>query len=71
MDRKELIRWLSGILARGLAWFFAVKLGIEASQAGTWAESAAEAIGSLVLVGVSIYTSISGRRKLLGRGASS
>lgn len=65
MDKKQLIRWLVPIIARGLAWFFAVKLGLEAAQAEGEAAAAAEAIAALALVAISIYTSIKGRKKLL------
>ncbi|KPK82785.1 MAG: hypothetical protein AMJ81_09240 [Phycisphaerae bacterium SM23_33] len=67
MDKKQLIRWLIPIIARGLAWFFAMKLGLEATQAQNQATAAAEALGALALVGISIYTSVKGRRKLLAQ----
>lgn len=65
MDRKQVLGWLAGIVARGLAWVFAGKLGIDAAQADTWGAAAGEAVASLVLIGVSVYTSVKGRRKLL------
>ena len=67
MDKKQLIRWLIPVIARGLAWVFAAKLGLEAAQAQNEATAAAEALGALVLVGVSVYTSVQGRKKLLGQ----
>jgi hypothetical protein len=66
MTKKEIImQWLVPVVVRGLAWFFAVKLGIEAAKAETLAGSAGQAIGALALVGVSVYTSLKGRDKLL------
>jgi len=68
MDRKQLIKWLIPILARGLAWILAAKLGIEAADAQSQAATAAEALGALVLVGLSVWTSIRGRQKLQAAG---
>ncbi len=64
-DKQQLTKWLAGILARGIAWFFAVKLGLAASQASTNAQTAAEALASLALVAVSVWSSLRGRKKLL------
>ncbi len=65
MDRKQLIKWLAGIVARGLAWFFAVKLGMASAEAQSNATMAAEATASLALLTIAIYTSVKGRKKLL------
>lgn len=70
MDKKQLIRWFVPIVARGLAWFLAVKLGLEAAQADSEALAAAEALGALALVAVSVYTSVKGRKKLLSQRTS-
>ena len=67
MDKKALIGWLVGIAARGLAWVFAAKLGLDAAEARSEAAAAAEAVGSLVLVAVSVYSSVTGRRRLLAQ----
>ena len=67
MNHKQLIKWLIPIVARGIAWVLAAKLGLDAAQAKADATTAAEAIGALLLVGLSIYTSIRGRQKLLAR----
>ncbi len=64
-DKKQLTQWLAGILARGLAWFFAVKLGLAAAEASTTAQTAAEAIASLGLLAVSVWSSLRGRKKLI------
>ena len=65
MNKTQLLKWLVPIVARGLAWIFAVKLGMAAAEADTAAVASAEALGALVLVGVSVYTSVKGRKKLL------
>lgn len=70
MDKKQLMKWLGGIAGRGIAWFFAVKLGVEASQASSWGAAAGQAIGSLILVGLSVYSSVKGRKKLLAAAPS-
>ncbi len=67
MDHKQLIKWLVPVIARGIAWVLAAKLGLDAAQARTDAATAAEALGALLLVGLSIYTSIRGRQKLLAQ----
>jgi len=67
VDHKQLIKWLVPVIARGIAWVLAAKLGLDAAQARTDAATAAEALGALLLVGLSIYTSIRGRQKLLAQ----
>lgn len=67
MTRKELIKWLTGILARGLAWFFAVKLGLAAAEAHSAAQSAAEALAAVALAAISIQSSIKSRKTLLNQ----
>ena len=71
MDRKELIKWLVGIVARGIAWFLAVKLGMDAAESSEAGTAIAQALGSLALVGISIYTSVKGRKALAERHAVS
>ena len=66
MDHEQVIKWLVPIVARGLAWIFASWLGLAAAESGDLATKAAGGLGALALVGVSIYTSIKGRRKLEG-----
>ena len=65
MDHRQLIRWLIPVIARGVAWILAAWLGLEASEAQGSALQAAGALGALALVGVSVYTSVKGRKKLL------
>lgn len=65
MDKKQIIAWCVGILARGLAWVFAAKLGWDATTSAASAQTAAEALGALVLVCVSVYSSVKGRKALL------
>jgi len=65
MDAKRIIRWLIPVVARGIAWVLAAKLGWEATRAQSEAETAANALGALALLALSIYTSIKGRQKLL------
>ena len=67
MNRKELIQWLTGILARGMAWFFAVKLGLAAAEAHSAATTAAEALAAVALAAISIHSSIKGRKTLLNQ----
>lgn len=64
MDKKQLIAWIVPIVARGIAWFLAIKLGFTAAESQDLATQAASALGSLVLVGVSVYTSVKGRKAL-------
>lgn len=64
MDKKTVMKWVIGALARGLAYVFAAGLGLAASEAEGPATAAAEAIAALVLVGISLYSSARGRQKL-------
>jgi hypothetical protein len=65
MDAKQLVAWLVPILVRGIAWILAAKLGMEAAEAQDLATQAGAGLGALVLVGISIWTSVKGRKKLL------
>ena len=65
MDKKQLIAWLVPIIVRGVAWILAARLGFEAAEAQDLATQIGSALGALALVGVSIYTSVKGRKKLL------
>ena len=64
MDKAQLAKWIVAIAARGIAWFFAVKLGMSAAQANLDAAAIAEAVGALVLAGISVYSSVKGRKAL-------
>jgi len=65
MDKKIVIAWLVPVVARGIAWFLAVKLGMSAMESDSLSAQIGESLGALVLAGVSIYTSVQGRKKLL------
>ena len=65
MDHRQLIAWLVPVVARGIAWILAAKLGMSAVDSQDMATQAGSAIGTLALVGVSVYTSVKGRKKLL------
>jgi len=65
VDKNVMIQWGVAAIARGLAWVLAAKLGWDAAQAESTAAQAAQAIGALVIVGLSIYTSLKGRQKVL------
>jgi len=65
MDKKQVIAWLVPIVVRGVAWILAAKLGFTAAESQDMATQIGSALGALALVGVSIYTSVKGRKKLL------
>jgi hypothetical protein len=65
MDKKKVIEWVVAAVARGIAWFLAGKLGIEAAQSNELGVTIAGALTALVVAGISIYTSVKGRGKLL------
>jgi hypothetical protein len=65
MDKKQLILWLAGIVGRGIAWILTAKLGMAATEAGVTGVGIAEALGALALFGISIYSSVKGRKALL------
>jgi len=64
VDKKQLIQWLVPVIARGIAWFFAVKLGMDAAESNSNAMALAQGLGAIVLAAASTYTSIKGRKKL-------
>jgi hypothetical protein len=65
MDNAKVIQWIATAAARGIAWFLAGKLGLEAAQSNELGTALAEALGALVIVSVSIYTSVKARKVLL------
>lgn len=65
MDSKTIITMLVGIIIRGLVWLLAGKLGMEAEQAKALAGQLGYGIGAAILVGLSIWQSYQGRKKLL------
>ena len=65
MDNKQVIQWITAAAARGIAWVLAGKLGLAAASADELGLSIAGALAALVLAGISIYSSVKGRSKLL------
>lgn len=65
MSRKTAIAWFVRIVAHGLAWVLAAKLGQDAAAADANAAAAAQALGSLLLVAASAWDSYRHRQKLL------
>jgi len=64
MDNKQVITWIAAAAARGIAWVLAAKLGLDATQSTSLATTIAEAAAALVIAGISIYTSVKGRKTL-------
>ena len=65
MNNRQVIQWITAAAGRGIAWFLAVRLGLDAAQSGQLGTSIAQAVAALVLAGISIYSSVKGRRRLL------
>ena len=65
MDNKVLVGWGVKAIARGLAWVGAAWLGMEAAAAQSQSLAAAEALGALALVVISVITSLKGRKTLV------
>jgi hypothetical protein len=65
MDKQQVIKWVVAAAARGVAWFLAGKLGVDATQSGELGTSIAEALPALAVAGIAIYSSVRGRRRLL------
>jgi len=63
-DNKQVMKWLVAALARGIAFILVAWLGMSAKESGVTAQGIAEAVGALVVAGVSIYTSYKGRKTL-------
>jgi len=62
---KQTILWIVTAALRLLAGAVAGKLGWDAATQETNVQTAAGAVAALMLVGISIYTSIKARQKLL------
>lgn len=71
MNHKQLIGWVVAAVARGIAWVLAAKLGLDAAQAQGEAQAIAEALAALALAGISIYSSVKGRRRLAAESPAS
>jgi len=65
MEKTTVIKWVAAAAARGIAWFLAGKLGMEAAQSNELGLSIAEALAALAVAGIAIYTSVKGRGKIL------
>jgi hypothetical protein len=65
MNKKQLIKWIIPVIGRGIAWIAAAWLSVEAAESEKLGVTIAEALGAIVLVVLSSYTSIKGRKKLL------
>jgi len=64
IDRKQAIQWITAAVARGIAGALAGWLGLSAAKSEDLGTTAAEALGALVMVIISIYTSYKGRKML-------
>jgi len=69
MDKSTVIKWAAAAVARGIAWYLAGKLGFEAAQSDQLGLAIAEALASLAVAGISIYSSLKGRGKLAKAGS--
>lgn len=63
-NNTQVVKWIVAAIARGIAWALVGWLGMSATESGTTAQGIAEALGALVVAGVSIYTSYTGRKAL-------
>jgi hypothetical protein len=61
-----MVKWIAGLVARGVMWVLAAKMGYDVSQTEqVTVVTALEGLGALVLVVVSAYSSLKGRQILL------
>ncbi len=63
-NNKRTVAWLTAALARGIAWVLVAKLGLDATESGATAQGVSEAVIALIVAGVSIYSSVQGRKRL-------
>jgi len=64
IDNQQVVKWIVAAAARGIAWALVGYLGMSVAESGATAQGIAEAVGALVVAGVSIYTSYTGRKAL-------
>ena len=65
MEKSTVIKWAAAAIARGIAWFLAGKLGMDAAQSSELGLGIAEALASLVVAGAAIYSSVKDRGNIL------
>lgn len=65
MDKKQLITWVAGVVAKGIAWFLSVKLGLGAAESDSYAAMFGQGLAAIAIAGVSTYVSVRERKKLL------
>jgi len=65
MDKKKVVEWITAAVVRGIVWVLAAKAGLEAAEAEDLGTQAGTALVALVVAGISIYSSVKGRKKLL------
>jgi len=65
VDNRQITQWIAAAAVRGIAWFLAGKLGLEAARSNELGTALAEALAALAVSCIAIYTSVKGRRKLL------
>ena len=65
MDKKQVIVWAVWAIGRGLAWVLAAKFGMDATEAQGQGAAAANALGAVALVVLSLVSSIKGRKAIL------
>ena len=63
-DNAQTIKWLVGIVARGIAWILVAKFGLDAAESGVTATGIAEGVAAVVIGVVSTYSSVKGRKTL-------
>jgi len=65
MDKIAVLKkYLPWIVGHGVAWALAGWLGLEVAKADSLGLAAGEAILALTLVGLSVYDSIKGRKRV-------
>ena len=64
MNKTETIRWIVTALLRLVAGYVAVRFGEHAIAAETWA-ALGTGLAAFIIAGLSIYSSVRGRKALL------
>jgi hypothetical protein len=69
-DRATLMSWMMTAAGRGIAWYLAVHLGLQAAQAGSIADALVQGVCATGLALATLWHSVHERTDLLAAGSN-